>query len=124
MNNLDFIRFEQFVKCMAKDDMPVSRWFYAHELEVYIRMWPASFTRTVPTLVISNISVFNLYQGKGVFGAFVKQIEESSELSFIKILKVENVVNKFLGPSLERRGFAPIPSTEGISCVSYLKNIN
>lgn len=89
-----------------KGPYPKSSWFVSDKrYECYFRMYPQGFNATSPSVVISNISIREEFQKKGLFKQLVETLKANKDVLGIQHLVVENVLNPHLESYLAREGF-------------------
>lgn len=92
----------------AETQFPISKWFRARAMEVYLRNGPKVIGRSVISCItVSNVEVFSPKQG--IYSFFLNYLEAHTD----KPIYIENVLMAEHAGIYERRGYKSIADSAG-----------
>lgn len=96
-----------------------NEWIYADDGQLYIRITKRAINgEYVPTIDVSNVEVFEEFQGKGVFKKLLDTIEAIAKQHDRHVF-VESILNDMLLDVLPRYGFEEVRGSMPPSFVKY-----
>jgi GNAT superfamily N-acetyltransferase len=103
----------------SNNKLHCNEWIYAEDGQLYIRITKHAVNgEFVPTIDVSNVEVFEEFQGKGIFKQLLDTIETIAQQHNRHVF-VESVLNDMLLDVLPRYGFKEVRGSMPPSFVKY-----